>query len=79
MQKIKTVFYNGNILKMNVDEILTFTKHNNIRVITLKTNWYSHDWEEVEQPNLDNLKNSNIYLTDKPIGIIMGTSVVSFT
>ena len=79
MQKIKTVFYNGNILKMNVDEILTFTKHNNIRLITLKTNGYSHDWEEVEQPNFDNLKNSNIYLTDKPIGRIMGSSVVSFT
>lgn len=76
---MKNVYLNGNHYEMSFDQILNFTTENNLRVIVNKTNGFSHDWQVVEDASIGNLKDTHIYLTDKPIGRLMGSSSISFS
>jgi hypothetical protein len=78
-QKTKSVFYKETVSKMTLERLCEFISDNNLRVIVCKSNGYSHDWEEVEDANIENLSDPNIYLTNKPIGRIFGSSMVSFS
>jgi len=78
-QKTKSVFYKGTISKMTLEQLCEFISENNLRLRVCKTNGYSHDWEEVEDANENNLSKSSIYLTDKPVGRVKGNSIVSFS
>lgn len=66
---------NGKFTDMTAEQI----KDTDLNVLCDKTNGYSHDWQEVEAFNPEKHTNRIIFLTDKPIGRVMGSSVVSFS
>lgn len=74
-----TVYCDGQMHKMTLNEL----KEKGWNVVVNKTNGYSHDWEEVYPFDESLIKNiggiPTIWCTTKPIGRVMGSSVVSFS
>lgn len=69
------------------DEVLMMTlsqlKKSKLNVIQNETNGYSHDWKEVFPFTEDKIKNiqgqQTIRCTRKPVGPVIGSSIVSFS
>lgn len=66
--------------KLTIKEIKEIVKENEYNLVVPKTNGYSHDWEEAIEFKEEHILNiHNVYLTKKPLGRIMGSSIVSFS
>lgn len=74
-----TVYLEGKISKMTMEEL----KGSGLNVIVNRTNGYSHDWNDSEPFDEGHIQwkdtNPTVWCTKKPVGRIMGSSVVSFT
>lgn len=74
-----TVWFNKKYCPMPKHNVWDMVSKWDLKVVVQKSNGYSHDWEESEELMPKHLSEPNIYLTTKPVGRIMGSSVVSFT
>ena len=74
-----TVYFERSMHKMTTEQI----KESGWNVLVNKTNGYSLDWQEsvpFDEKYIRNIGGSpTIYCTSKPLGLIQGTSSVSFS
>jgi hypothetical protein len=77
---MKALFINNEYMgKKDECEICDIVQERGLNMEVSYSNGYSHDWIEIEPFDDSCFKSGHIYLTSKPVGRKMGSSIVSFS